>query len=217
MPKPRVLAILSLFALSAILVACGSEEEEDPTPEPTPTVEATTAATETEEAEETEESTTIAVATPADSGMAATPVDSATPEDSAVVATPAESTVSATPVEAAPGATAVEPTVVMTPVTASVEFTGAEQRDYMITEEGCVGIGEWSPLKTGAQVIVRDATGTVVDVAELETAEGTDGCSWTADLSVPNSEFVSISIPMVTEVWFDQADFEAGDVSITIP
>lgn len=211
MPKPRVLAILSLFALSAILVACGSEDEEDPTPEPTPTVEATTAATETEEAEETEESTTSGVATPDESGMAATPVDTA------IVATPGDNAVSATPVEAAPVATAVEPTVVMTPVTASVEFTGAEQRDYMITEEGCVGIGEWSPLKTGAQVIVRDATGTVVDVAELETAEGTDGCSWTADLSVPDSEFVSISIPMVTEVWFDQAEFEAGDVFITIP
>lgn len=211
MPRSRVFAILSLVALTVFLAACGNEDDNDPTPVPTQAVEATVAPTGTTEAEPTAESTSsVAIATPMESTMGATPVAGETG------ATPVASTPSAmTPVMS--DTTASPAPVVMTPVTAAIEFTGAEQRDYMITDEGCVGIGEWSPLKAGAQVIVRDATGTVVDVSTLEADEGAGGCSWTAELSVPGSEFVSISIPMVTEVWFDQTELESGEVSITIP
>lgn len=103
------------------------------------------------------------------------------------------------------------------PVQATIVLNGADQRDYLTTDEGCVGIGDWSQLQAGAQVIVRDASGAVVDVAELQAGESTDGCSWMADISVPDSEFVSISVPMVAEVWFSQADLESGMVEITLP
>lgn len=192
MPKSRVLALLSIVALTVVLAACGNEDNADPTPNPTETtLAATEAKTETESAASTD--------------ISATPVET---ESSAAVASPAT---------ARPAATAVSDAAPVTPILATFLFGGAEQRDYLMTDEGCVGLGEYSQLKPGTQVVVRDASGTVVDVTTLEAADDTADCSWTAELSVPESDYVSISIPMVTEIWFSQDDLESGNVSISFP
>ncbi len=94
---------------------------------------------------------------------------------------------------------------------------GVEQQDYLISPEGCVGLRDWRGMQAGAQVVVRDANGTVIDVSELEASDAVEGCSWVVDLSVPDSEFVSISVPMIADVWFSQSDLESGEVEITLP
>ncbi len=227
MPRPRFFAVSLLLVLSVVLAACGADDSADPTPEPTATrspilptelpgttevAEASPTATEGATATTTSALVaTPAVATPA-SGIQ--PVEAVTPTILTVTeATPsvaASTTVPASPVAASP-----VPENVSTPVAVTLVLDGTEQVDYVITEEGCIGLGQWRSLKAGAQLVVRDANGTVVDVATLEA--GDDGCSWLADINAPGSEFVSISIPMVTEVWLTQADIETGEVEITVP
>ena len=218
MPKSRVIAILTLFVLSAILTACGNgDDEAESTVEPTATRAPITA---------------IAGATPTGTDAAATPdvaqnplaaptvervtrppaVMDASPTIVAVTAatptTDPSTRVAATPaMDAAPDR----------PVQAVLTLGGIEQQDYLITDEGCVGLGDWRGLKPGAQVIVRDASGTVVDVGELEAGDVEGECSWMADLSVPTSEFVSISVPMITDVWFTQSELYSGRVQNTLP
>jgi hypothetical protein len=129
------------------------------------------------------------------------------------MATPAVA--EATVAQASPVAASPIPQEVSTSVAVTLVLNGTEQVDYVVTPEGCVGLGQWRSLKPGAQLVVRDANGTVVDIATLEASD--NGCSWMADITAPGSEFVSISIPMVTEVWFTQADIEAGEVEISLP
>jgi hypothetical protein len=154
---------------------------------------------------------TPAVATPA---VVIQPVEAVTPAIARVTeATPA--VVASTPAQASPVAASPVSQEVSTPVAVTLVLNGTEQVDYVITQEGCVGLGQWRSLKPGAQLVARDANGTVVDIATLEA--GDSGCSWTADITAPGSEFVSISIPPLTEVWFTQDDIEAGEVEITLP
>ena len=205
MPKSRVIALLTLFVLSAILTACGNDNDAEGTAEPTATRQpvATIAAADdgTAEAEPaaTRDTRTVAVM---DASPTIVEVTAATPipgESTVVAATPATESAATNPVQA------------------TFILTGVEQQDFLVTDEGCVGLGDRRGLKPGAQVIVRDASGTVVDVSELQPGESGDGCSWVADLSVPDSEFVSISVPMIADVWFSQSDLGSGMVEITLP
>lgn len=230
MPKPRILAVTLLLVLSVVLAACGNEDSTDPTPEPTatrspvlptemPVITEVTEASPAATGQATPTTTTVLAATPAVAtpAMVVPPVEAVTATVATVTeATPAIAamTPTSTPAEASPVVASPVPEV-STPVAVTVVLNGTEQVDYVVTPEGCVGLGQWRSLKPGAQVVVRDANGTVVDIASLEA--GDDGCSWMADITAPGSEFVSISIPMVTEVWFTQADIEAGQVELTLP
>lgn len=222
MPKSRVLAVLTLLVLSMVLAACGNDDSADPTAEPTATrspVLPTEMPGTTEQVEVSPTATELATPT---EEQAATPNEVAMATPAVMnVASPAPVDVAATPVVAAttPQATPAVASPIAedlsTPVQATLVLNGTAQVDYIITSEGCVGLGQWSGLRPGAQVVVRDADGTVVDIGDLQAGDG--DCSWVADISVPGSEFVSIGIPMVTEVWFSQADLESGEVEITLP
>lgn len=213
----RFFALCSLILLGGILVACGAEDD----PEPTATVVPTIAPAETA----TDEATTAAteITSMPEASPAATPVTSATPvTDNATpvtedVAAPAVLPAGSGENASTPEAEA-EP-VPMNAISGTLTLDGRAQQDYTLGEEGCVGLGEWRQLKPGTQVIVRDATGTVVDIAALEAADADDACMWTFDLDVPGADFFSVSIPMVTEVWFAQDDsaVQAGEIELFVP
>lgn len=233
----RLFAIGALILMGGILAACGTDDEEvDPTAvapltsdeveeiEPTATDEATD--------EVTEDDATPAVspvASPAASPVAspaATPVQEeatavaspeATPEieeaDAIVPAVTAEE--EASPVSAEEE----EAEAPMVELSGMLTLDGRVQQDYTLSAEGCVGLGEWRQLAPGTQVIVRDASGTVVDFAQLEGQESDDTCAWTFAVEAPAADFFSISIPMVTEVWFDQNDpaVQSGELELIVP
>lgn len=223
----RFFALCSLILLGGILVACGAEDDPDPTATVAPTIapaetatdEATIAATEVASMPEASPAATPVTAVEGDATpvMPATPAtDDATPvtEDVAAPAVlPAGSGENASTPEAE-----AEP-VPMNAISGTLTLDGRAQQDYTLSNEGCVGLGEWRQLKPGTQVIVRDATGTVVDIATLESADAGDACMWSFDLDVPGADFFSVSIPMVTEVWFAQDDsaVQAGEIELFVP
>lgn len=219
MPLRRLFAIFALVLVGGILVACGSEDD-DATP--TATIAPTVAPIETE-AVATETETIAPDATPVASPGATPVVDAVSPEATPELGlyTGSEEDLMKTPQVQPPlVATAIEPTAVpMAEVAGRLTLDGRAQQDYTISDEGCVGLGEWRQLKPGAQVIVRDATGTVVDIATLDGDGASDDCVWTFAIDVPGADFFSVSIPMVTEVWFDQNDpaVTSGELELFVP
>ena len=224
----RLFAVCALVLVGGILVACGSEDEEvSPTATIAPTEAAAsepTATTEVMEEEVTEEATAAADATPVASPMA-TPVEAeATPETGLLTDTEEdlEQTPQVEPIVPVPDDVA-EVTgstpVPMVAISGTLTLDGRAQQDFTLSEEGCVGLGEWRQLKPGAQVIVRDAAGTVVDIATLDAQDSDDECSWAFSIDAPGADFFSVSIPMVTEVWFDQNDpaVQSGELELFVP
>lgn len=236
----RLFAIGALILIGGLLAACGTDDEDvEPTAESEPTV------AEVIEAEPTDEATEAVIGNEedgiADATPAATPVEAgATPaagEDATTQATPemdvvapgvrddAEATpeldaVVAEDEEATPETASPEVTeVAMTELSGTLTLDGRVQQDFTLSDEGCVGLGEWRQLAPGTQVIVRDASGTVVDIDELEGQDSGDACAWAFAVEVPAADFFSISIPMVTEVWFDQNDpaVQSGELELFVP
>lgn len=165
-----------------------------------------------------------AIATPADE-MMATPEGATMPSPVASpaatleagaspVATPAESAGMVVPPMAEPTATPV-----MFEMTGTIVLGGNENETYVLTSEGCVGLGQHEDLHEGRQVVIRNENGTIVSVTTLETATDAEGCAWEFVASVPESEFYAISIPMEFEQVFPQgmvAD-NNGEVVIELP
>lgn len=219
----RLLAICSLVLIGGVLVACGSDDEDaTPTSTAAPSTRITSNETSTVEPTSTETAASTSSmatpgATPATSGTpAATPVDTeGTPEQGLYAGTQEDlmQTPQIQPIR--PIATAVP----LQELSGTLTLDGRVQQDFTISDEGCVGLGEWRQLQPGTQVIVRDATGTAVDVAELEALTDGDTCSWSFAFSAPGSSYFSVSIPMVTEVWFDQTDagVQAGEIELFVP
>lgn len=215
----RFLAICSLILVGGILVACGSEDE-DPTPTVEPTTSVTVQPTEAVQAPETDESESSPAASPQATAVVASSPQ-ATPEQGLYTGSEADlmQTPQIQPV-VPDGVETAEPTQVpLTPIAGTLTLEGRAQQDYSISAEGCVGLGEWRQLAPGTQVIVRDASGTVVDIATLEAGDSDEECSWTFAIEVPGADFFSVSIPMVTEVWFDKDDpaVEAGELDLFVP
>lgn len=225
----RLFAVFSLILVGGILVACGSDDD-DATPTATVAVtdadDAEPTATEAATGEAEDDATEAVDATPLASPIA-TPVDddSATPEQGLhtgsqedLMQTPQVQPVVPIPEEGEE--VVVEPTPVpMVAIAGTLTLDGRVQQDFTLSDEGCVGLGEWRQLKPGAQVIVRDATGTVVDIATLEGEDTNDVCSWSFSIDAPGADFFSVSIPMVTEVWFDQNDpaVQSGELELFVP
>ncbi|MCO5229317.1 MAG: hypothetical protein M9934_13695 [Thermomicrobiales bacterium] len=145
-----------------------------------------------------------------------------TPEPT-VVATQATIVKPQTPVPTSSAATPVtETTAVATPVVdasplaGTLVLVGQEHVDFYISSDGCYGLGAWRGLQPGAQVVVRDASGTVVDVSNL-IASTDDGCAWTFETSAPSDRFVSVSVPMVLEHWLTADEVVSGNVVIELP
>lgn len=171
------------------------------------------------------------MATPEDAVMSlpdATPVATPATED----ATPAEvvSPIASPVMIATPEGTAVEepggmivppvsePTEppVMIEMTGKVTLDGQPNGAYVLTDEGCVALGAYAPLHAGRQVVIRNEQGTITSVTELEPATDAEGCAWTFVAAVPESEFYSVSIPMVVEQVFPAAQVTESDGAVVI-
>lgn len=239
----KLAGLMTLILVALLLAACGSDDDNGEATEAATTVadiateEATEAATETEAAEtETVEATeaivdemtesspaaadTVGIASPVASGLVATPAGVAA-SPVAVVATPAAATpatdAAIAPVTA-PGDDA-EATPVATEIslTGRIELPGAANEAWVMTSEGCVGLGANTSLKPGQQLVVRDAEGTIVGVTMLAASDETDACSWDFSVTVPDSPFYEVSVPMAVEHVFTRADIEQSDGELIIP
>lgn len=202
----RVGGLLSLVMLAVVLVACGGESKDDA---PTVAPGATTEASQTE------------VTTP-------TVEVSATPDVASPVATPVASPVAspqATPI-ASPVATpmASPVAVVATPRTVwllegTVMLPGSENQDFVLSGDGCLGLGDYAGVGTGQQVVVRNTAGAIIGLATLASSGSTSQCIWTFEVEVPVSEFYTVSLPMLFERAYSDADIAIldGRLQITLP
>lgn len=211
--------LVMLFVL--LLAACGAGDEE---PEPTEEATEPPAVTETVETEPTEEPPGMEVASPAATPMAdASPTSAVVPVDEASGATPdsvgtpvAAATPVGTPVTVTGFEAGEEDASMMIPLSGQVVLTGAENEAFVISDEGCVGLGEHSDMQVGRQVVVRDESGTIAGVTTLEASDA-EGCAWTFSLEVPESEFYSVAVPMKTEMVFTQQEVADANGELAVP
>ncbi len=225
----KFFALLSMIALTLLLVACGSDndEESEPTAAPLPP---------TVPAEATEPPPTFdvtpddALASPAtDASPVASPDEEATPVDSAVipggspVATPIASP--ATDGTPAPGAVAVPGGIGsdvadgMQALRGSVSLPGTINEGFVISDDGCVGLGRYAGIQAGQQVIVRDGQGAIIGVTELAATGSDVVCGWTFEVEAPESDYYAVSIPMVGERVYAGDDVAArdGQIELVLP
>lgn len=244
----KLSGLIMLLLLSVVLVSCsvGEEDEPEPTAAPTQPPAATTVPEPTEDADVamvgTPEFDVVADATPATGGATPAAEMMATPEGATMpasiaspiaspMASPVTSAVATPQVDASPMATpaasgmivppAPQPTEppLMIELTGTIVLNGNENETYVITEEGCVGLGTHEDLHEGRQLVIRDESGTIVSVTTLETVADAEGCAWAFVASVPESEFYAISIPMEFEQVFPGAMVAEsdGEVMIELP
>lgn len=249
MRKLTAIVMLLLLSLVLVSCGAGDDEDADPTEEPTAVVETepTTSTdvgipgTPAIEVDDEDATPTVVVATPAPeiatpamsegASPAASPVVVASPVMSSV-ASPVASPVIAESPEATPAASsrmiapivssetaATEAPVVMIEMSGLVTLDGVENTAFVLTDKGCVGLGQYSGLHEGRQVVVRNEEGTIVSVASLEAAEGVEGCAWDFVVQVPESDFYSVSVPMQFEQVFPKAQVRGdnGRVTIALP
>lgn len=242
----KLAGMVTLLLLSVVLVSCSVGEEDTPKPTEAPPPVTTRITEPEQDTDvgipgtpelDIAGASTPDVATPA---MAATPAEAlmATPEVASMppmtpVATPAAAIASpvASPVVAAtPEGTAVEepagmivppaagPTEppVMIEMTGKVTLDGQPNEAYVLTDEGCVALGAYAQLHAGRQVVIRNEQGTITSVTELEPATDVEGCAWEFVAAVPESEFYSVSIPMVVEQVFPAAQVAGSDGAVVI-
>ncbi len=208
-----------LTVLALLLVACGGDSGDD---EPTATAEPTTEVVAT-----IAEPTTPAVtepSTPVASPAAATPVDSgSTPIATPVlaVATPDIATPVASPVTDPAGMAAVPDSndAATQTLTGTVLLPGTANERFVISDDGCIGLGEYAGLQAGQQVIVRNETGVVIGIANLAATGSAVVCSWTFEIEVPVSDYYEVSIPMRAEQVYAANDVAASDgqIELTLP
>jgi hypothetical protein len=225
-----------MIVLAGLLVACGGDDDNDE-----PTVEPTTDVTPTTEVQPTEESTTE-VATP-DASPIASPVASpvidtiASPVASPVVGA-AASPVASPVVVASPGASPVadaSPVAGALPVgegatngegsmeghllSGTVTLPGTINERYVISGDGCVGLGRYAGVEAGQQVVVKDESGTIVAVTTLAATDSQVDCSWTFEAEVPASDFYTVTLPLIAEHVFSAEDVARsnGELQLTLP
>lgn len=213
----RRYGIILMAVFAVVLAACGEEEDEaEPTAEPT------SAAVSTVEEEDSaideivdEDSTPTIPGTP---DVMATPavITAASPAAapaSPVVASP-EAAVGAVPANTS--ATPASGSLIAATLSGSVVLPGMANEAYVISEDGCVGIGSFAGVEAGQQVVIRDAAGAIVGVTELAASDATDDCSWIFQLEVPESTFYSVEIPMVAQHVFTQEEVASADGEIEL-
>ena len=245
----KLSGLITLLLVSIVLVSCSVGEDDEPASTDAPTsppvstrISEPTADTDvgipgTPAFEVAGEATpATADGTPAEE-MMATPEGATMPASIASpiaspVASPSASPVATPQVDASPEATpmaasgmivppAPEPTEppMMIELKGTIVLNGNENEAYVLTDEGCIGLGTYEGLHGGRQVVVRDERGTIVSVTTLETVEDAGGCAWEFVASVPESEFYAISIPMEFEQVFPGAMVAEsnGEVTIELP
>jgi hypothetical protein len=260
----KLTGLVVVLLLGVVLVACGAEDEDEPTAEPTATQETQVVENTPDATEAGEPTGTPAVvsdddaATPAATAGLTRPDVTGTPAiggaDAPELATPDAATPVASPVGVGGGNTVATPAstpmaspvatptveeatpdagggMVVPPQPASTEaprmiqlagdvvLNGSENEAFVLTAEGCVGLGQYANLREGRQLVVRNEAGTIVAVTELEAANGGDGCAWRFVAQVPESDFYSVSVPMTFERVFPKAQVSegGGEVVVELP
>lgn len=223
----KFFALLSMILLALLLVACGSDEESETTPVPLPPTAAD---------EATEPAPPTIAATPDDgpASPVASPVTGSTPIDSGVIpagspgastfATPGASAVTDGTPGATPDALAVPGGVGsdvdgddgMQVLRGTVSLPGTINEGFVISDDGCVGLGRYAGVQAGQQVIVRDGEGAIIGVTELAATESDVVCGWTFEVEAPESDYYTVSIPMAGERVYAGEDVAASDGQIEL-
>jgi hypothetical protein len=234
----KLAGLTTMILVALLLAACGSDADNGDATEVATTVadiatEATTAeATETPTVDVTSETGIVSplgesspaatavpggMATPAELTPSAlgTPAAAGTPSASPVAATPVTDTTIA-PIGASDDADAT-PAAAEVSLTGQVVLSGVANEAWVMTNEGCVGLGDNASLQPGQQLVVRDAEGAIVGVTMLAASDENDACSWDFSLAVPESPFYAVSIPMAVEHVFTRQEVEQSDGEIVVP
>jgi len=221
--------MLLMALLVSLLAACGGGDDDDePTAAPTQQAPAT-------EAEPAVTPTIVAPsATPANPGLA-TPAVPGTPVASPVaspviggtpvmVASPVASPAAA----ASPGAGSANVPVVAANETGAgetqviagtVSLPGTANQQFVIADDGCVGLGKYAGVQAGQQVVIEDEAGAIIGVAELAATGSAVVCAWTFEAEVPVSAYYTISLPMIAEHVYtgDEVAGRNGQIELTLP
>lgn len=82
----------------------------------------------------------------------------------------------------------------------------------------CLGQGGYSDIAPGAQVTVRDQSGEVIALAQLEPHPGdtTPACLFTFSVEVPEAKFYSFEVSHRGQVSFSKKDLAEGNWSIEL-
>jgi hypothetical protein len=222
--------MMCIVLLATLLAACGGDEDVDPVDDETiaPATEISDS-TGTEAADDLEDATESGVtssSTPENAGtpfVIASPAASPVAIDGSTVASASPAMASSPAVLASPAATpqAQDATPVgndMLGVSGTVILPGDVNEAYVLTDTGCVGLGAYSDIRTGRQLVVRDESATIIGVTTLEASDVTDSCQWTFALDVAQSEYYVVSIPMVFEyiVTADDLNEQGGEISLPL-
>jgi hypothetical protein len=227
-----------MILLTLLVAACGGDDDNNDATETATTGAGVVTEASTDEAVETA-TTEVTVASAAESSpistvfaeagaspaatpasVIATPAAIASPVTAASPAAATPETGSAAVVAAAavgddPGATPGAATDLT--LSGRVVLPGGANEAWVITDDGCVGLGTHGDMKAGRQLVVRDAEGAIIGVSMLEDSGETDTCAWTFALDVPESPFYAVSIPMVVEHIFTQQEVEQNNGAVVVP
>lgn len=232
----RFATLFSMIVLAGLLVACGGDDDNDE-----PTVAPTAAVTPTTQIEPTEADAPNAatpVASPDASPVASPVVDvAASPvigvpsiEVASPIASPVDTAIpgaspvaDASPVAGAPpvgeGVTDDEEPAEVRLLSGTVNLPGAVNERFVISGDGCVGLGRYAGVQAGQQVVIKDERGAIVAVTTLAATDSQVDCSWTFEAEVPVSDFYAVSLPLIAEHVFtgDDVSRTNGDVHLTLP
>jgi len=222
----KLSGLMLTLLLALVLTACGNDGDDDNEPTSAP-VQPTQAATATVEPTiASPAATPMVIASPrVASPVAGTPVAVGSP---VVVATPvAAASPVASPIASPEADVAVIPVAVNAEateastkvLTGTVSLPGTPNQDFVIADDGCVGLGAYSAVRSGQQVVVRDQSGAIIGVSELAASGSAVVCSWEFSVEVPESAYYAVSIPMVTERVFgaDEVASSNGQIDLELP
>lgn len=101
----------------------------------------------------------------------------------------------------------------------TVLLPGTENERYVMSGDGCVGLGRYTGVQAGQQVVIKDEAGTIVGLTTLAATESQVACSWTFQVEVPTSTYYTVSLPLVAEVVVSDEDVVRthGDVQVALP
>ena len=84
--------------------------------------------------------------------------------------------------------------------------------DVAWTSTSCEGTGGYSDIRAGTDVVVKDATGTIIGTAALvpdPERSGTTRCTYTFMVPVKDAEFYAVSVGKRGELTYSKAEMEA--------
>lgn len=206
---------LVIVALAGLLVACGGESNSESTQAPDPTATVTTEPTSAAPVESAATEVPSSVASPVASPIVALAASPLASPVSALASSPVASPI-VSPM-ASPVAGPVRRTTWV--LEGTVMLPGKENEQFVISGDGCVGLGEYAGVEAGQQVVIKSATGSVIGITTLAASGNDIDCVWTFDAEVPVSDFYIVSLPLLFERVYSDADMALldGQLQIELP